>query len=360
MKFYLVGGAVRDRLLGVEFTEKDWVVVGASPEDMLNLGYTPVGKDFPVFLHPKTKEEYALARTEKKDGHGYKGFKFNASVDVSLTEDLMRRDLTINAIAEDSSGELIDPYKGVVDIKNKVLRHVSDAFIEDPVRLLRIARFAAQLPDFNVSSDTTKVLVNIVESGELDYLTAERVWSEFLKALKQKHTEKFFAVLESCGANDVLWPNFIPDNYVYVLQSGKELEPEIKFASLFSSIPVEVCNKFISKYKIPKKFSELALLVNKYSNEYYTLKLEAKDILNLLDKVDAWRRPERVEYFLKACVINSPVDIKHQQYILDCLAYLKNINVTEIANFSSLNGKEIAHALSEIRLNKLESYLNSR
>ena len=192
MDIYLVGGAVRDELLDIPFHEKDWVVVGTTPEEMIALDYQPVGKDFPVFLHPETHEEYALARKEKKVGRGYKGFTFYTDPSITLEQDLLRRDLTINAIAKDDAGNIIDPYNGQNDLKQKILRHVSDAFAEDPVRVLRVARFAAKLPDFSIDPSTQKFMQEMVNNKEIDALTPERVWKECQRALSEKKTFAFF------------------------------------------------------------------------------------------------------------------------------------------------------------------------
>jgi tRNA nucleotidyltransferase (CCA-adding enzyme) len=202
MKIYLVGGAVRDEILGYPFTEKDWVVVGATVDDMLAAGYQQVGKDFPVFLHPDTKEEYALARTERKTAAGYKGFEVHASPDVTLEDDLVRRDLTINAIAKDENGEYIDPYNGIADIENKILRHVSDAFLEDPVRILRIARFQARYAHlgFRIAEETMDLMNDMVTAGEVDALVPERVWQEMKKALSERTPGAFITSLRDCGA----------------------------------------------------------------------------------------------------------------------------------------------------------------
>ena len=212
MEIYLVGGAVRDKLLGLTVTDSDWVVVGTTPDAMLALGYQPVGKDFPVFLHPKTKEEYALARTERKTGPGYTGFETSAGPDITLEEDLLRRDLTINAMAETPAGELIDPYGGKDDLDNGVLRHVSPAFAEDPVRILRIARFAARFRrwGFHVAHATNTLMRTMVSNGEVDHLVPERVWAELVKALATDTPAQFFQVLSACGALPALFPEFIP------------------------------------------------------------------------------------------------------------------------------------------------------
>src|SRR2546421_148642 len=205
VKAYVVGGAVRDELLGLPVKDRDYVVVGATPDEMVKAGYKPVGKDFPVFLHPETHEEYALARTERKSGRGYKGFTVYATPDVTLEDDLRRRDLTINAMAKDESGALIDPFHGKEDLAKGVLRHVSEAFAEDPVRILRVARFAARF-GFSVAAETMALMRRMVDSGEADYLVAERVWQEFAKGLAEPHPEKMFEVLESSGLLQKAFP----------------------------------------------------------------------------------------------------------------------------------------------------------
>ena len=208
MKTYLVGGAVRDELLGLPVKDRDWVVTGATPEDMLKAGYKPVGLDFPVFLHPKTKEEYALARTERKSGHGYAGFVFHTSPDITVEEDLLRRDLTINAIAKDADDNLVDPYKGQQDLNNRILRHVSPAFREDPLRILRVARFAARFAaqGFTVAEETHQLMQDMVAEGEASWLVAERIWQETLRALESTTPAVYFQTLEACGALAVVMP----------------------------------------------------------------------------------------------------------------------------------------------------------
>ena len=213
MKIYLVGGAVRDKLLGREIKERDYVVVGATPKEMESLGYKAVGKEFPVFLHPDTQEEYALARTERKVGKGYKGFEFYADPSVTLEEDLQRRDLTINAIAEDNAGHIIDPFNGKKDLEAKIFKHVSPAFSEDPVRILRVARFAARFPDFNVHPDTNKLMKDMVKNGEVNALVPERVWKEFSRALAEPSPERFFTILKDSDALPILF-NELTEHYL--------------------------------------------------------------------------------------------------------------------------------------------------
>lgn len=226
MDVYLVGGAVRDQLLGISVHDKDWVVVGSSPEQMLSQGFQTVGKDFPVFLHPKTHEEYALARTERKSGHGYTGFECHFSPDVTIEDDLLRRDLTINAMAQHEDGTIIDPYDGQQDLQNKLLRHVSDAFVEDPLRVLRVARFAAKLAPlgFTVADETLELMSKIAQSGELSHLTAERVWQEWHKSLTTERPDVFLEVLRQCGALKVVLPEL---DVLFGIPQPAQWHPEI-------------------------------------------------------------------------------------------------------------------------------------
>jgi len=342
MKIYLVGGAVRDKILGKTITDRDWVVVGVSPETMLEQGYIQVGKDFPVFLHPKTKEEYALARTERKSGKGYKGFDFHAAPDVSLEQDLARRDLTINAIAQDENENLIDPYNGYHDIQKKLLRHVTEAFTEDPLRVLRVARFKARFHHlgFEVAPETIHLMRNIANSGELAELTPERVWVELQKALSEVTPSQFFITLRDCGALNRLFPEIdnlfgVPQRKDYhpeidcgihtmmVLDKAADYlsDNEVRFAALMHDLgkaetpedilprhigheakSVKLINIFCKKFRVPKSYHELAVLGARYHTDCHNaLELKASTILNLFEKVDAFRRPERLIKLLQAC-----------------------------------------------------------
>jgi tRNA nucleotidyltransferase (CCA-adding enzyme) len=339
MQTYLVGGAVRDKLLGIPVKDRDWVVVGATPEEMLAQGYKAVGKDFPVFLHPETKEEYALARTERKSGKGYKGFTFHTSPDVTLEEDLQRRDLTVNAIAEDDSGKLIDPYNGQADIKQGLLRHVSDAFVEDPLRVLRIARFAATL-GFKIAPETTNLLKEISSSDELEALVPERVWTEMEKALSGKYPARFILVLRSCNALIKLFPEIealfgVPQTKEYhpeidtglhtIMSLNQSVrlsdDPLIRFATLVhdlgkattpkNELPshrgheargVKIIDKLCKRYRIPNKYHDLAASVSKFHLDCHRIQeMKPATILKKLEQLDAFRRPERFEQFLIAC-----------------------------------------------------------
>ncbi|MER2492979.1 multifunctional CCA addition/repair protein [Catenovulum sediminis] len=334
MKVFLVGGAVRDALLNIPVKDRDWVVVGSSESKMKSLGYQQVGKDFPVFLHPKTQEEYALARTERKVSAGYTGFVCDSSSDVTLEDDLKRRDLTINAIAQDAEGQLIDPFNGLQDIKSKTIRHVSDAFIEDPLRVLRAARFAARFAHlgFTIAPETMTLMETMVKQGELSNLQAERIWLEIEKSLACKSPWIFFQTLRECGALkvilpelDVLWgvPNpakWHPEidtgiHTMMVLEQasiqtddirirfaalvhdlGKGLTPKDKWPSHHGheKSGVQVIKKLVQRLVIPNKFKDLAMLVSEFHcHVHKAFELKASTILKVFDSCDLWRKPER-------------------------------------------------------------------
>ncbi|GAB1263782.1 multifunctional CCA addition/repair protein [Aurantivibrio infirmus] len=342
MEIYLVGGAVRDKLLNYPSIENDWVVVGGSPKELLDRGFRQVGSDFPVFLHPETNDEYALARTERKSGHGYAGFTFHAAPDVSLEEDLCRRDLTINAIAMDDAGNLVDPYEGAQDIQNKLLRHVSPSFAEDPVRILRVARFAARYHHlgFTVAEPTKALMKSMVENGEVDHLVSERVWKEMSRALAEKNPQVFFEVLRECDALKRLLPEIdnlfgIPQppqhhpeidcgiHTLLVLQQAAILSDKttVRFASLVHDLgkaltPEDVLPRHIGhesksgkliknmckRLAIPNEHRDLALGVAEYHTHCHrVLEMTPKKILKTLDALDSFRRPERFEEFLLCC-----------------------------------------------------------
>ena len=339
MQIYLVGGAVRDELLGIEVKDRDWVVVGSTPEDMAALGYKAVGKEFPVFIHPDSGEEYALARTERKSGPGYKGFVFNTSDDITLEQDLERRDITINAIASDENGDLIDPFNGRNDLENKVIRHVSDAFVEDPLRVLRVARFAAQF-DFLIAAETLALLTEISATDELEALVPERIWVETEKALQTRTPRRYFEVLRECNALSVLFPEIErlfgvpqPERYhpeidcgvhtLMVLDQAANLsaDPEVRFAALVHDLGkattpreiwpshhghgergVELIDKLCDRLRIPNRYRELATVVSRYHLNCHRIdELSPKVVVGKLEGLDAFRRPERFDKFLLAC-----------------------------------------------------------
>jgi tRNA nucleotidyltransferase (CCA-adding enzyme) len=352
LKIYLVGGAVRDELLGRPVTERDWVVVGSTPDEMRRLGFKAVGKDFPVFLHPDTHEEYALARTERKIAKGYKGFEFHTDPSVSLVQDLLRRDLTINAIAKDGD-TLTDPYGGVNDLRNKMLRHVSSAFAEDPVRILRLARFSARFPDFSVHPDTITLMRSMVANGEVDALVPERVWKEWVRALGEKNPLRFFDALHACGALEKLFPEInLAKNGVKALAKAANNNEitEIRFAALFMDLTEKEALEINSRFKLPNEFKELALLVCKFFEDYvHILEKSPEEIFVYLKKTDAVRRPERFEHFLKACEIGSEIlNLKSTQseYLKKSLDALNSVSTKDL-QAQNLKGADFAEALKE-------------
>ena len=325
MEVYLVGGAVRDRFLGLPIKEKDWCVVGSSPEEMKKRGFQSVGKDFPVFLHPETKEEYALARTERKIKPGYHGFDFNTSKNVTLLEDLKRRDLTINAMAIDSNDNLIDPYNGLDDINHKKLRHVSKAFDEDPVRVLRTAKFAARFHQlgFSVHADTQKIMKSISDNGELDHLVSDRVWKEMEQALSGNDPHVFFSTLQNCGALIRLFPELYINKDAKIKHgfsalkkiANHSVDPAINFSIFIYDIEraktsdddkiqinfQKTLDSLKKRLPIPRRFSEVSSIFMKYKNILDQAEsLEAKSILEILEDSDAFRRTERFNTVLDA------------------------------------------------------------
>ena len=315
MKIYTVGGAVRDELLGLPVKDRDYVVVGATPQDLTRLGYKPVGKDFPVFLHPKTREEYALARTERKTARGYKGFQVHAAPDVTLDEDLSRRDLTINAIARDDEGRIIDPYGGAEDLKRGVLRHVSPAFAEDPVRILRAARFAARF-GFKLAPATLRLMRGMVEAGEADALVPERVWQELAIGLMEAAPSNMFAVLQSCGALARVLPElaavwasrgpYLRSQRALDIAAAQGRALEVRYAVLACALaagaaPERALRQMSARLRAPADCADLALLALR-QREHLVLgaRLEADAIVTLLQACDAWRRPARFERLLQA------------------------------------------------------------
>jgi tRNA nucleotidyltransferase (CCA-adding enzyme) len=294
VKSYVVGGAVRDELLGLLVQDRDYVVVGATPEEMTAAGYKPVGRDFPVFLHPQTHEEYALARTERKSGRGYKGFTVHAAPDVTLEQDLARRDLTINAMARAPDGTLIDPFNGKSDLDNRLLRHVSEAFAEDPVRILRVARFAARF-GFRIAEETMQLMKSMVTSGEADQLVPERVWQEFAKGLAEPKPELMFEALERCGLRAKLLPELksVPKEFSGPLS--------VRFAVLCWPLAETAIQALCERIRVPNEERELALLACRTQKMLAATKPE--QLLNLLKRADAFRRPERFVLLLEAAGI---------------------------------------------------------
>ena len=354
MKNYLVGGAVRDKLLGYPYVERDWVVVGATAEQLINLGYQPVGKDFPVFLHPKTKEEYALARTERKSGPGYTGFDCYASPEVTLEEDLQRRDLTINAIAEDDDGTLIDPYGGQQDLEKGILRHVSPAFEEDPLRILRVARFSARYAHlgFTLADETLLLMKKISAGDELLALPAERVWKEMHRSLSERSPDIFFVTLQQCDALKKLMPEF--DESVHTITESLKkaaingLPDVICFAILFAHSDTVETENFCQRMRAPREFRDLAILVSRFSISCKDDFSSPGQLLTLLESLDPFRRPERFGLFLQSVQLlyNNDRGIDQMKQSLEAC---KSIDAASLAR-EGLKGKEIAEALRNRRI----------
>jgi tRNA nucleotidyltransferase (CCA-adding enzyme) len=399
---YLVGGAVRDEILGYPFNEKDWVVVGATVDDMIAAGYQQVGKDFPVFLHPDTKEEHALARTERKTAAGYKGFDVHASPDVTLEEDLIRRDLTINAIAKDDNGKFIDPFNGVDDINNKILRHVSGAFAEDPVRILRIARFMARYAHlgFRVADETMALMKNMVTAGEVDALVAERVWQEMEKALSEKTPESFIKTLRECGALakilpelDCLWGVPQPEEHhpeidtgihtMLVLEQACILsdDAQVRFAALVHDLGkgttpkkdwprhidhesrgANIVKNVCERLRVPNEYRDLAERTARFHLHYHrALELKPTTVVKTLVQLDAFRNPDRFEKFILASEADARgrpgYENKHypqSEYLRQALITAKSIDITELRNLGFENQK-LANKINESRTNAVQA-----
>ncbi len=306
MKAFVVGGAVRDELLGLPVADRDWVVVGATPEDMARQGFRPVGKDFPVFLHPQTHEEYALARTERKSGRGYKGFTVYSAPDVTLEQDLARRDLTINAMAKDEAGRLIDPYGGEKDLREGVLRHVSDAFEEDPVRILRVARFVARF-GFRIAPETEALMRRMVDSGEADHLVAERVWQEFSRGLMEQHPARMLEVLEGCGLAARLLPELKAERAALERAAQAGAPSAVRFAVLTWGLAPEPIEALCDRIRAPNQERELAVTASRCKP---LLSAQTpQQLLDLLKRGDAIRRRDRFEQLLQAARLAQP-DLK--------------------------------------------------
>ncbi|HIF51959.1 MAG TPA: multifunctional CCA addition/repair protein [Thiotrichaceae bacterium] len=398
MQTYLVGGAVRDKLLDIPVKDRDWVVVGTTPKEMLDKGFKAVGKDFPVFLHPETKEEYALARTERKSGKGYKGFTFHTSPDITLEDDLLRRDLTVNAIAEDNEGNLIDPFGGVKDIKQGILRHVSDAFVEDPLRVLRIARFAASL-GFKIAPETTRLLKDISATDELDALVPERVWTELEKALSGKYPARFILVLRSCNALEKLFPEI---EALFGVPQPKEYHPEVdtglhtimslnqsvrlsddtmvRFATLVhdlgkattpeNELPhhhgheargAKIIDKLCKRYRIPNKYRELAISVSKFHLDCHRIQeMKPKTVLKKLEKLDAFRRPDRFQQFLISCKADArgratfeDRDYPQEEYFMAALNAANEVDSKSLQE-QGFEGKALGEEIKSQRIENIK------
>ena len=354
MKVYLVGGAVRDSLLKIPFYEKDWVVVGATKEELIEKGFKQVGKDFPVYLHPETKEEYALARKESKTGKGHKAFSFEFDKNVSLEEDLERRDITINAIARDDKGNLIDPFNGQEDLKNKIIRRVSHAFKEDPLRVLRVARFAAKLNGhgFKIDEDTKIEIQKIVNSGELTTLSRERIWMETLKALTTDNPEIYFKVIEDCGALSQICPVSELDTS-YLLKALKtQTDPNVRWACLVA--PNTLLEDINNSFNAPKEYKEISEVCSQIISFKKLESINAEDVIELADKTDIYRKEDR---FIKAEQISDFCIDNNYNENLDWNEIVKIINNIK-ASSELKEGKLIAKKLREDRLNAIQLYLS--
>jgi tRNA nucleotidyltransferase (CCA-adding enzyme) len=389
-KIYVVGGAVRDALMGLAVKDRDYVVVGATPEQMKAAGFIAVGKDFPVFLHPTTHEEYALARTERKTAPGYTGFAFHAAPDVTLEQDLQRRDLTINAIAQDTDGTLIDPCNGQVDIKNKVFRHVSLAFAEDPVRILRLARFAARFTEFNVAPQTATLMHQMVESGEVDALVSERVWQEIARGLMEAQPSRMFSVLRECGALMRLMPEFdglldqaintqqhfvdaaekIMSELDAVAQSGVSLP--IRFSVIAYHLASEQqAMELCLRLKLPNEVKELAVLVARERSAVHSAaEMSADAIVKLLERCDAFRKSDRFADLLKLHELihissNDKGTLTSIELLQASIGAAKAVNAGQIATAVAINhpqnpAQHIAAAVHAARVNAVQAVVDRR
>lgn len=404
MKKYLVGGAVRDTLLGYPVKERDWVVVSETPESMVAQGFRPVGKDFPVFLHPETHEEYALARTERKTAPGYKGFSVHAAPDVTLEQDLQRRDLTINAMAMTESGEIIDPYGGQKDLQRRLFRHVSPAFVEDPVRILRVARFAARYAHlgFTLADETRDLMQQMVDAGEVDHLVAERVWAELTKALMEKTPSAFFYTLRDCGALKVIFPEIdclfgIPqpaeyhpeiDTGVHVMMvvdqaarlSGKA---EVRFAALVhdlgkaltdpakwpshhghETLGLPALDSLCLRLKVPNRFKTLAAVVMQYHGYCHRVfELKASTLVDLLQKLGAFKQNSTLDDYLVACEADirgragfERRDYPQAQYLKQAAEVAADVDISSVMA-DEVQGKQIAEAIRQLRITAVKGFI---
>ncbi|WNO08606.1 multifunctional CCA addition/repair protein [Teredinibacter sp. KSP-S5-2] len=401
MQIFLVGGAVRDKLLGYPYSEKDWVVVGATHQEMIEQGFTQVGKDFPVYLHPQTKDEYALARTERKTGNGYTGFQFNSDPTITLEEDLARRDLTINAIAETETGDIVDPYNGQRDIQNKILRHVSHAFTEDPVRILRVARFAARYAHlgFTLAEETRLLMEQMVLNGEVDHLVSERIWKELYRALSEPTPTQFIETLRSCHALKKIMPELdalfgVPqpeqhhpeiDTGVHALLSLKRAaslsdSTRIRFAALIhdlgkgttpeETLPhhygheeegVALVDHLCNRLSAPNEYRDLARICTRFHTHCHkAFELKPSTLLKVLEQTDAYRKPDRFEEFLICCQADAQgrtgkenTAYPQAEFLHRAYQVTSNINVKALLE-QGITGKDLGEAIRRERLRQLK------
>jgi tRNA nucleotidyltransferase (CCA-adding enzyme) len=351
MQLYVVGGAVRDALLGLPHADRDWVAVGATPQELLALGYKPVGKDFPVFLHPTTGEEVALARTERKTGPGYRGFAVHAAPGVTLEEDLQRRDLTINAIAQAEDGTLIDPHGGAADLQARVLRHVSPAFVEDPVRLLRLARFAARWPSFTVAPETETLLAQMVAAGEVDALVPERVWQELAQGLMAPQPSRMLAVLRGCGAIERVLPGLgEPDTARLDEAARRGLPLEVRWTVLTGAAADPAA--LAERLRAPSACRELA---EAWQRERGAATDSAAALLALLERNDAFRRPERFTAFVELVALHDTPQAQRLRQALDAAAAVDAAAAARAAQAAGHRGEAIGAAIHDQRLSAIEA-----
>ncbi|MEE7628179.1 multifunctional CCA addition/repair protein [Methylobacter sp. Wu8] len=406
MEIYLVGGAVRDQLLGLPVKERDWVVIGETPESMVKQGFRPVGKDFPVFLHPQSREEYALARTERKTAPGYKGFTVHASPDVSLEQDLIRRDLTINAMAMTPEGLLVDPYGGRSDLERRIFRHISPAFAEDPVRILRIARFAARYADlgFTLAEETRVLMQSMVTAGEVDHLVPERVWAELFKALNEKSPSAFFYTLKDCAALDKIFPEISclfgvpqPEKHHPEIDTGIHAmlcleqaallspSPEVRFAALVHDLGkglspeanwphhyahetqgLPVLERMCARLRVPNSFKSLAMQVMQYHTHCHrAFELRASTITDMLAALGAYKPNNKLPEFLLACEADAKgrTGFEHSPYpqagLLSAAAKeAASVDTSAILN-SEFKGADIGEAIRRLRIKAVAEFIKS-
>jgi len=366
VKTYVVGGAIRDRLLGLSVKDLDYVVVGATPEEMIQNGFKPVGQDFPVFLHPITHAEYALARTERKTAPGYKGFVFHADASVTLLQDLARRDLTINAMAQEVDaggqlvGDIIDPYGGQEDLKKKLFRHVGPAFIEDPLRVLRVARFSARFADFSIAPETLDLLQNISRSGELKALVKERVWQELKKGLSADYPSKMLDVLAACDAIHEIFHGAFDGNYPkkffnYVDASAHQhMKLPQRYAALCHGLEVDAIDDLSNKLSAPVECKDYAILTNQLvsSLSHDDISLGAENLLSILDRMDVWRKPERFFELLEVVRLTSRATSEIEQ----AYKFAKTVDVADIArSVTGGAGDVIKLAIQRARVKAIEA-----
>lgn len=368
MKSYVVGGAVRDELLGLPVSDRDHVVVGATPEEMLRLGYKPVGRDFPVFLHPETHEEYALARTERKTARGYHGFEFHTDPDVTLEQDLGRRDLTINAMARDEDGTLIDPYGGEDDLRAGVLRHVSPAFAEDPVRILRVARFAARF-GFDIAPDTYALMRHMADAGEVDALVPERVWQELARGLMEHEPSRMLQVLRDCAALERIAPELaiLYESAAWAdaldqvdAAAARTMSLDARWAALTRALDPYAADALAQRLKVPTACRDLSILAARHANTLADASaLDAAGLLELMNAADAWRKPRRYDELCEVALLGEPEAQRALQRLKKAREAASAVDAGAIAR-TAKSGEAIRDAVAAARLQAIRTALGER